>query len=119
MKPGSSDRTSNYDWDILRGIGGEGQCRSQGCSDVGRGGGSETYYISTNGNTIIYSNSTTEPSQGKATVDGENYPLHRYPLYDSPYIRSDLGSGLIRIQKGDKSLLMDFRDQHNPIRKEI
>jgi hypothetical protein len=36
--------------------------------------------------------------------------------YDSPFIRSEWGSGLIRIRKGDTTLILDFRDPKNPKR---
>ena len=34
--------------------------------------------------------------------------------YDSPFIRSEWGSGLIRIRKGEDTVVLDFRDPRNP-----
>lgn len=34
--------------------------------------------------------------------------------YDSAFIRSHLGSGLIHVRKGDDTLILDFRDPQNP-----
>lgn len=45
-------------------------------------------------------------------------PLDLAPArgYDSPFVRSDWGSGLIRIRKGDETVILDFRDPQNPKR---
>lgn len=34
--------------------------------------------------------------------------------YDSPFVRSDFGSGLIHIRKGEDTVILDFRDPQNP-----
>ncbi len=34
--------------------------------------------------------------------------------YDSPFVRSDWGSGLIHICKGSETVILDFRDPQNP-----
>jgi hypothetical protein len=36
--------------------------------------------------------------------------------YDSPFIRSDWGSGLIHLRKGNETAILDFRDPANPDR---
>jgi hypothetical protein len=36
--------------------------------------------------------------------------------YDSPFIRSDWGSGLIHIRKGDDTVILDFRDPKKPLK---
>jgi len=36
--------------------------------------------------------------------------------YDSPFIRSDWGSGLIHLRKGNETAILDFRDPANPVR---
>jgi len=118
------------------------QSAHSACKDGGR----ETHYVSTKGDTIIYTNRTAEPNRGIVTVNpgcgvnGKDWPLHRYPLYDSPYIRSEYQSGIIRICKGPKTLarleilehtktlqkkarfltglVLDFRNSSNPVRTE-
>jgi hypothetical protein len=37
--------------------------------------------------------------------------------YDSPFIRSDWNSGLIYIRKADDTVILDFRDSKNPVKK--
>ena len=47
-------------------------------------------------------------------VNGKPVNLAPSRGYDSPFIRSDWGSGLIRIRKGDETVILDFRDPQNP-----
>ena len=84
------------------------------CKDTGK----ETSYTSTKGDTIIYTNTTGQTNKGEAVVNGENWSLHEYPLYDSPYIRSEYQSGIIRICKGPRMLVLDFRNSSKPVRTE-
>ncbi len=84
------------------------------CEDTGK----ETSYTSTKGDEIRYSNATGEPGDGVATVNGQEFPLHGYKHYDSPWIKSEKESGLIEMEKADASLLLDFRDRDNPVRIE-
>jgi len=77
------------------------------CQDTGL----QTTYLSTVGDRIQY-------EHGKATVNGKDWPLHDYKLYESPYIQSDLGSGVIEITQGTKSLNLDFRNKDKPVRVE-
>jgi len=93
------------------------------CKDTGK----ETSYTSTKGDTIIYTNTTGQTNKGEAVVNGENRSLHEYPLYSSPYIRSEYQSGIIRICRGPRMrkrtlltsvLMLDFRSSSNPVRTE-
>jgi hypothetical protein len=77
------------------------------CQDTGL----QTTYLSTVGDRILY-------EHGKATVNGKDWPLHGYELYESPYVQSDLGSGVIEMTKGKTSLRLDFRNKNKPIRIE-
>ena len=47
-------------------------------------------------------------------VSGEPVNLTPARGYDSPFIRSNWGSGLIHIRKGDETVTLDFRDSQNP-----
>jgi hypothetical protein len=47
-------------------------------------------------------------------INGEPVNLTPARGYDSPFIRSEWGSGLIHIRKGDDTLVLDFRDPKNP-----
>lgn len=47
-------------------------------------------------------------------VNGKPVNLAHEQGYDSPFIRSDWGSGLIHIRKDDDTLVLDFRDANNP-----
>ena len=47
-------------------------------------------------------------------VNGKPVNLAPARGYDSPFIRSDWGSGLIHIRKGDQTVTLDFRDPQNP-----
>ncbi len=49
-----------------------------------------------------------------AEVNGQPVNLAPARGYDSPFIRSEWGSGLIHIRKGDETLILDFRDPQNP-----
>jgi len=77
------------------------------CRDTGL----ETTYASTQGDRVEY-------TRGRATVNGQPWPLRNYALYESPYINAALGSGLITIGN-DRigTLTLDFRDPDKPIRK--
>ncbi len=68
-------------------------------------------YTDGEGNVISY-------DDGRAVVNGEPWPLHGYPLYASPYVKSELGSGLIRASKDGMELILDFRDPDRPRREE-
>jgi len=48
------------------------------------------------------------------TVNGQPVDLKSYKTFDSPYIQSDWNSGYIRVQKGDRFIVLDFRDPGNP-----
>ena len=76
------------------------------CRDTGL----YTFYTSCKGDKIIY-------NHGKATVNGRDWPLHGYELYECPYVNSAHASGLIVI--GNERLgtvTLDFRDPVNPVR---
>jgi hypothetical protein len=47
-------------------------------------------------------------------VSGKPVNLAPARGYDSPFIRSEWGSGLIYIRKGSETLTLDFRDPQNP-----
>jgi hypothetical protein len=47
-------------------------------------------------------------------VNGKPVNLAPSRGYDSPFIRSEWGSGLIHIRKGDETVTLDFRDPQNP-----
>ena len=47
-------------------------------------------------------------------VNGKPVNLAPARGYDSPFIRSEWGSGLIHIRKGDETVILDFRDPQNP-----
>lgn len=47
-------------------------------------------------------------------INGQPLSLAPARGYDSAFIRSDWGSGLIHIRKGDDTLVLDFRDPQNP-----
>jgi hypothetical protein len=72
-------------------------------------GGEKISYTSTRGDQILY-------DKGKVTVNEQSWPLHGYPLYESLYLNSAWGSGVITITKDNRSLLLDFRDRDKPIR---
>ncbi len=69
------------------------------------------HYTTLDGESISY-------DHGRATVNGEPWPLHDYPLYDSPYVKSVRGSGLIEASKDGHRLVLDFRDRERPRREE-
>ena len=76
------------------------------CRDTGL----YTSYTSCSGDTIVY-------DHGKAAVNGRNWPLHGYELYECPYVNSSHGSGVIPIgNKRIGTLVLDFRDSKNPLR---
>jgi hypothetical protein len=76
------------------------------CRDTGL----YTSYTSCKGDKIIY-------DRGKATVNGKNWPLHGYELYECPYVNSAHASGVIRIgNERIGSLALDFRDPEKPMR---
>lgn len=77
------------------------------CRDTG----SSTTYTSCQGDRVTY-------DHGQATVNGKVWSLDGYELYASPYVNSADGSGLIEIIMGKRSLRLDFRDPHRPIREE-
>jgi hypothetical protein len=77
------------------------------CRDTGL----YTSYTSCKGDKIIY-------DHGRATVNGTNWLLHGYELYECPYVNSAHASGVITIgNKQIGTLIMDFRDPAKPIRK--
>jgi len=80
--------------------------------------GKETSYKSTKGDMIIYTNTTGQMNKGEAVVNGDKWLLHEYPLYDSPYIRSEYQSSIIRICKRSRTLVLDFRNSGKPVRME-
>jgi hypothetical protein len=47
-------------------------------------------------------------------IDGKPVNLTPSRGYDSAFIRSEWGSGLIHIRKGDETVTLDFRDPQNP-----
>lgn len=47
-------------------------------------------------------------------INGKPVNLAPARGYDSPFIRSEWGSGLIHIRKGSETVTLDFRDPHNP-----
>jgi hypothetical protein len=85
------------------------------CKDTGK----ETSYTSTKGDEIRYSNPTGKPGDGVAIVNGKNFPLHGYKHYDAPWMKSERESSLIEMEKDGVSLVLDFRDRENPVRREI
>lgn len=52
----------------------------------------------------------------QGTIGGRVVNLAPKLGYDSPFIRSEWGSGLIRIRKGAETLVLDFRDPRNPVK---
>lgn len=51
-------------------------------------------------------------------INGESVDLESYKLFDSPYIQSDWDSGYIKVQKGNRYLILDFTDPDNPRKTE-
>lgn len=49
-------------------------------------------------------------------IDGNSVNLAPSRGYDSPFIRSDWGSGLIYLRKGNDTEVLDFRDSINPLK---
>ena len=49
-------------------------------------------------------------------IDGQPVNLAPPRGYDSPFIRSNWGSGLIYLRKGNETAILDFRDPANPVR---
>lgn len=47
-------------------------------------------------------------------INGKPVDLTPASGYDSPFIRSDWGSGVIHILKGDETVILDFSDPQNP-----
>lgn len=47
-------------------------------------------------------------------IDGKPVNLTPSRGYDSAFVRSEWGSGLIHIRKGDETVVLDFRDPKNP-----
>jgi hypothetical protein len=69
-----------------------------------------TKYTSCQGDRITY-------DHGRASVNGKPWPLDGYELYESPFINSVHGSGVIQIgNDGIGSVTLDFRDPGNPTR---
>jgi len=77
------------------------------CQDTGL----NTFYVSTQGDRIEY-------NHGTATVNGTPWPLDGYALYESPFVNSKLGSGVIDVSFGKRSLQLDFRNPQQPVRAE-
>ena len=76
------------------------------CRDTGL----YTSYTSCRGDSIVY-------DHGKATVNGKDWPLHGYELYECPYVNSKRASGVITMgNKQIGTLVLDFRDSDNPMR---
>ena len=76
--------------------------------------GSDPYvYTSTLGDTIEFKSSAPHITK----VNGKNYTTSGYRLFDSPFVNSDYDSGYVVIQKGDRQLILDFRDSENPKRE--
>ena len=76
------------------------------CRDTGL----YTSYTSCKSDTIVY-------DHGKATVNGKNWPLHGYELYECPYVNSAYASGVITIGNNQiGTLILDFRDPDKPMR---
>jgi len=76
------------------------------CQDTGL----RTSYTSCKGDRITY-------HRGRATVNGRDWPLHGYELYECPYMNSVHGSGLITIGNDRTgTLTLDFRDPAHPRR---
>ena len=69
-----------------------------------------TSYTSCKGDRIVY-------DRGKVTVNGRDWPLHGYELYECPYVNSVHGSGIITIgNERIDTLILDFRNPAKPVR---
>ncbi len=78
----------------------------------------KTQPISYDGTTLRFSTMTFYSNQiGKRNDVTIN--IAQSKVYNSPFIRSNFGSGLVRIRKGDDAVTLDFRDQNNPLKTVI
>ena len=66
-------------------------------------------YTSTLGDTIEFADRITK-------VNGRNYDTGDYKLFDSPFVNSEWNSRYVVIRKGDRELILDFRDSADPKR---
>ncbi len=49
-------------------------------------------------------------------VNGKNVDLHPPIAFESPFIRSQRGSGMVYIRKGSEAMILDFSDPQNPMK---
>jgi hypothetical protein len=76
------------------------------CRDTGQ----YTSYTTCKGDRIVY-------DHGRATINGKEWPLHGYELYECPFVNSAYASGLITIgNERIGTLVLDFRDPNTPKR---
>jgi hypothetical protein len=61
--------------------------------------------------TITFSGAAALP-----LINGKTVNYRPDYVNSSPFIRSEWGSGLIYIRKGDRNAILDFRDPNNPIK---
>ncbi len=70
--------------------------------------------IGHHGDTVTFATLTFRGLAQPGEINGKPVSLTPSRGYDSPFIRSDWGSGLIRIRKGDECVVLNFRDPENP-----
>ena len=62
------------------------------------------HYTSVYGDTL-----TLDMNQKKAqTINGETVDLKPRRVYDSPFVQADYDRGIVKIQKGDRRIILDF-----------
>jgi len=76
------------------------------CRDMGL----YTRYVACGDDQIIY-------DHGEVTVNGKPWPLHGYPLYESPYMDAAWGKGVIDVRIAGYRLHLDFRNADRPVRR--
>lgn len=71
--------------------------------------------ISYDDGTLKFATLTFSGTKQLPQIDGETANLSPSRLFDSPFIRSEWNSGVIRIRKGDEVVKLDFSDPKNPV----
>jgi hypothetical protein len=72
--------------------------------------------VDNNGGTVKFATLTFHGLAKPGEIAGMPVNLTPPRGYDSAFIRSEWGSGLIHIRKGDETVILDFRDPQNPKR---
>ena len=66
------------------------------------------------GGVLKFATITHEGLKKPGTINGKLVDLRPSFVFDSPFIRSQRGSGVVYIRKGDEAMILDFSDPKNP-----